>query len=309
MTMRGVSEWLNSCAGCEISILDLGEKMLDLMDLVDFIHFPAIMDHKYYGQTGQEKKIRIPKADIGIISGGIRNREQLAIALEMRKKCNRILALGTCATHGGIPALGNAYSTESMTQCYYSTRTTAAPDTLPSDQLPELLDACYALDEKIDIDLFLPGCPPHPDQIFEAVESLTQHRPPELTTKSVCDTCPTKRNGKGKIKKINRFLQPLSAKQQQEPLDALDCFLEQGLLCMGPVTKAGCGGKSITPRCLSARVPCRGCYGPVKQDGNPKLDILNALASNGISIDSLVEHTSLLRFSGAHGKLKPETER
>jgi len=83
------------------------------------------------------------------------------------------------------------------------------------------------------------------------------------------------------------------------------CFLEQGMLCMGPVTRAGCGGDKIDPRCIAARVPCRGCYGPVKPDGNPLLDMLNALASNDIDIHSLPEHQSLLRFSGAHDLLKP----
>jgi F420-non-reducing hydrogenase small subunit len=74
---------------------------------------------------------------------------------------------------------------------------------------------------------------------------------------------------------------------------------------MGPVTKAGCGGDGVLPRCISAKVPCRGCYGPVQKNGNQRLDILNALASNGIDISSLPETTSLLRFSGAHHLLRP----
>jgi F420-non-reducing hydrogenase small subunit len=74
---------------------------------------------------------------------------------------------------------------------------------------------------------------------------------------------------------------------------------------MGPVTRAGCGGEGVTPRCIAARVPCRGCYGPVRQTGNQRLDMLNALASNGIDIQSLPESTSLLRFSGAHQLLRP----
>jgi F420-non-reducing hydrogenase small subunit len=84
------------------------------------------------------------------------------------------------------------------------------------------------------------------------------------------------------------------------------CLLEQGYVCMGPVTRAGCGGDGIVPRCISARVPCRGCYGPVQPNGNQRLDMLNAMASNGIDIGTLPESASMLRFSGAHGRLKPK---
>lgn len=90
-----------------------------------------------------------------------------------------------------------------------------------------------------------------------------------------------------------------------DPLDRMRCLLEQGYMCMGPVTRAGCGGDRVLPRCVSARVPCRGCYGPVKPDGNQRLDMLNALASNGIDITTLPESVSLLRFSGAHQRLRP----
>jgi F420-non-reducing hydrogenase small subunit len=128
---------------------------------------------------------------------------------------------------------------------------------------------------------------------------------PQLPTKSVCDTCPTLRRGKGELKQVQRFLQPPQYGAQDEPLDKMRCLLEQGLLCMGPVTRAGCGGDSVTPRCIAARVPCRGCYGPVQQEGNQLLDMLNALASNGIDVKSLPERASLLRFSGAHRLLRP----
>jgi len=300
------SEWLNSCSGCEISIIDLGERLLDVLNLVDFVHIPALMDHKYFGQTGNGTRIEIPEAVVGLISGGIRNEEHLEVAREMRKKCKIIIALGTCATHGGIPALINAYKNEELLDRYYSTETTDKPDAVPDDGLPPLLDACYALDEKIKVDVYLPGCPPHPDQIFAALAALLGGKTPELPGKSVCDTCPTVRQGKGQLKQLQRFLRAPHYGAPDEPIDRMRCFLEQGLLCMGPVTRAGCGGDETTPRCISARVPCRGCYGPVRQEGNQMLDMLNALASNGIDIKSLPEYASLLRFSGAHRLLRPK---
>ena len=308
MTAKVASEWLNSCSGCEISIVDLGERLLDVLNLVDFVHIPVLMDHKYFGQTGDGAHLSIPEADVGIISGGIRNDEHLEIAQEMRKQCKLIIALGTCATHGGIPALANSYRNVELMDRYYSTESTTPSTLRPSDGLPPLLDGAYALDEKIKVDVYLPGCPPHPDQIFAALAALLGGKTPTLRGKSVCDTCPTVREGKGQLRQLRRFLQKPKF-TPGEPIDKMRCLLEQGILCMGPVTKAGCGGDSVTPRCIAARVPCRGCYGPVRHDGNQRLDMLNALASNGIDIQSLPESTSLLRFSGAHQLLRPQSGR
>lgn len=308
MTAKVASEWLNSCSGCEISIVDMGERLLDVLNLVDFVHIPVLMDHKYYGQTGEGVHVTIPEADVGIISGGIRNEEHLEVAMEMRKQCKLIIALGTCATHGGIPALSNSYANPDLLSRYYATESTTPSERLPSDGIPPLLDAAYALDEKIKVDFYLPGCPPHSDQIFAALVALLEGKAPALRGKSVCDTCPTIREGKGQLKQLRRFLQKPKF-TPGEPFDRMRCLLEQGILCMGPVTRAGCGGDTVIPRCISARVPCRGCYGPVRHDGNQRLDMLNALASNGIDIQSLPESTSLLRFSGAHQQLRPQKGR
>jgi F420-non-reducing hydrogenase small subunit len=305
MAARVAEEWLNACSGCEISVVDLGERLLKVLELVEFVHIPVLMDHKYYGQLGDGNHIHIPEADVGIISGSIRNSEHLEVAEEMRKQCKIIVALGTCATHGGIPALANSYENLEILDRYYSTETTDKADFRPSDGIPTLLDATYALDEKIKVDVYLPGCAPHPDQVFVGLAALLGLMPLALADKSVCDTCPTIREGKGQVKQLRRFLQAPYYKAPDEPINQMRCLLEQGLLCMGPVTKAGCGGDGITPRCIIARVPCRGCYGPVEQDGNQLLGMLNALASNGIDIGSLPEYTSLLRFSGAHHLLTP----
>jgi F420-non-reducing hydrogenase small subunit len=284
----------------------MGERLLDVLQLVEFVHIPVLMDHKYLGQTGRDTHIHIPEADVGIITGGIRNAEHLEVAEQMREQCGIIIALGTCATHGGIPALANSYTTDQVQARYYSTESTDKSDEFPSQGLPELFDRSYALDEKIKVDVYLPGCPPHSDQVFNALAGLIKGEPARLPEKSVCDTCPTQRLGKGSLTRLRRFLQAPHYEAPEDPIDKMHCLLEQGILCMGPVTRAGCGGDAVNPRCISARVPCRGCYGPVKPDGNQMLDMLNALASNGIDIDSLPETTSLLRFSGAHGRLRPK---
>jgi F420-non-reducing hydrogenase small subunit len=307
MTVKVASEWLNSCSGCEISVLDMGERLLDVLKVADFVHLPALMDHKYYGQLGDGDHIDIPEADVGLISGGVRNAEHVEVAEEMRKKCRTIIALGTCATHGGIPSLANSWTREELFDRYYTTETTDPQAAVPEQGLPEILESCKALDEIIPVDIYMPGCPPHPDHIFNALVALVQGRTPELPGKSVCDTCPTRREGKGSLSRVRRFLKAPHYGGADEPLDRMRCLLEQGFMCMGPVTRAGCGGDAVTPRCISARVPCRGCYGPVRPDGNQRLDMLNALASNGVDLNSLPESVSLLRFSGAHGRLRPKS--
>jgi len=336
MKVNVASEWLNSCSGCEISIIDMGERLLDILKVADIVHLPALMDSKYFGQLGDGVKLTIPKADVGIISGSIRNEEHVEVAEEMRKQCNIIIALGTCATHGGIPSLTNSFHNRETLDRYYNTESTdiqgeeddnskigngsrvgtdsstGGEETkniaanYPSKGIPKLLDSCYALDEKIKVDIYLPGCPPHPDHIFQALVALVQGTELTLPDKSVCDTCPTIREGKGKLKQLRRFLEAPKYGEPGEPLDKMRCLLEQGFLCMGPVTRGGCGGDGVLPRCISARVPCRGCYGPVRHEGNQRLDMLNALASNGIDIKSLPESISLLRFSGGHGMLRPK---
>ena len=116
MPVKVAEEWLNSCSGCEIAILNLGETLLEVLPHLEFVHMPVLMDHKYFGQTGEGDihHLDIPKATVGIITGGIRNQEHLEVAEAMRKSCDVIIALGTCATHGGIPALINQWSNEEL---------------------------------------------------------------------------------------------------------------------------------------------------------------------------------------------------
>jgi F420-non-reducing hydrogenase small subunit len=304
--VKVASEWLNSCSGCEIAILNLGEALLTVLPHLDFVHFPVLMDHKYYGQTGagDVHHLEIPAAVVGLVSGGIRNQEHLEVAEAMRKSCQVIIALGTCATHGGIPSLINQFGNSGLLDRCYHTETTDPGAEAPGDTVPALLDRCYALDEKVKVDIHLPGCPPHPDQIAEVITALLEGRAPELPTKSVCDSCPTIRNGKGKLTKMRRFTENAHY-EPGRPLGEMNCLLEQGLLCMGPVTRAGCAGNDGEgPLCLLARVPCRGCFGPVQREGNQLLDMYNALASNGIDFTGIADPSSMLRFSGAHGLLR-----
>jgi F420-non-reducing hydrogenase small subunit len=303
MSVTLCSEALSGCSGCEMSLLNAGGLSLSLLGRFDIVHMPILMDHKYFDSSGGSQEIHIPKARLGLISGGVRNEQQLRIAEKMRRQCDAIWAFGTCAAYGGIPAMMNTFEDEDLFLRYYRTAegTDAAPD--PSQVIPPFLERTFALDEKIAVDFILAGCPPHPDFIASALESILEGKSPELPLMSVCDSCPAKREGKGSAQRIKRFVKN-ARYQPDKPISEMRCLLDQGILCMGPVTLAGCSGMhGGPPRCIEARVPCRGCYGPVRKDGNQVMDILNALVSNGIDTKNLADRHSLLRFSGSHGRL------
>ncbi len=303
MSLTLCSEALSGCSGCEMSLLNAGGPSLSLLDRFDILHMPILMDHKYFEFGGPAQEIDIPKARVGLISGGVRNEQQLRIAEKMRSRCDIILAFGTCAAYGGIPAMMNLFEDEDLFRRYYRTAegTDSAPD--PLQVIPPFLERTFALDEKIGVDFMVPGCPPHPDIIASVLESILEGKSPELPLVSVCDSCPAKREGKGTVQRIRRFVKN-ARYQPDKPLSEMRCLLDQGFLCMGPVTLAGCAGMSGgPPRCIEARVPCRGCHGPVRKGGNQIMDMLNALVSNGIDTKNLADRLSLLRFSGAHGRL------
>ena len=301
-------ECLHGCSGCEMALLDCGEQLLGLLDRVEIVHFPLLMDHKYQnplsGASDGEGEIILPEAEIGLVSGGVANAEQLQVARAMRAQCRTLISLGTCATHGGIPALRNQWTSEETLQTVFAY---GSPEkALLPGEVPALLDRVYSVDEQVAVDVALPGCPPWPEMMLEVIEALLRRESPDLAHKSVCETCPVIRQGKGQGT-MRRFLANADY-DPEEPVDQMRCLLEQGLLCMGPVTAGGCGGRE-TPLCIRARVPCRGCYGPVRPGGNQLLDMMNGLASNGIDYRSLVDRKSLLRFSGGQGLLKPARKR
>ncbi len=297
-------EWLGSCSGCEIAILNIGEALVPLItEALDIVHAPVLMDHKYFGQTGEGVTLTIPDAVVGIVTGGVSNEEHVEVLEEMREKCQILIALGTCATHGGLPALMNEKGFRGGLEDIFKTSSTDEGAVFPDVEVPKPLDRVYACDEKVKIDLQLPGCPPNPELIAEVLTSLLENREPKLPKRSVCDTCPTRREGKGSISEVKRFLENADY-DPEKPISEMRCLLEQGFMCMGPVTAAGCA-KREAPNCIRARVPCRGCFGPVRPGGNQMLDMLNALASNGIDYKTVVDRQNLLRFSGAHNLLKP----
>lgn len=310
--VRVAEEWFAVCGGCEVSILDIGEPLLDLLPQLEFVHMPVLVDHKLFGQTGEKSQIDIPEADVGIITGGIRTEENREVAEEMRKKCKTIIALGSCACFGGIPALANMSTIDDVCNTYYRESASTDPADNPNVDLPPLTDRIYALSEVIKVDVSLPGCPPVPDWIVEALTALLEGKPFNLAERSVCDVCPVIREKKAELT-LKRPLQ--NANFTPGEYKTMRCLNEQGILCLGPATRAGCGYSSTTPadeqvpRCVKAYMPCRGCFGPIRPSANPMVDMMGALSSVGLDPKAIEDRMATFnRFIGA-GRLRPLPKR
>ena len=302
MAIRLAEEWLGICAGCEVSILDIGDKLLDLLPSLEFVHIPVLADHKYFGQRGEKHNgFEIPQADVGIITGCVRNEENKLLAQEMRKNCKTLIALGSCASFGGIPALANLSTREELLdKVFKGSKSTPAAET-PTQDIPPLLDRVYAVPEVVKPDVVIPGCPPESGMIAQALVSLLEGKPFKLPEKSVCDECPTKREKKS-VSKLKRPLEPM----EQKPLAETRCLMELGFLCLGPATRAGCAGERGGPRCILSYMPCRGCFGPVKEGSNPMVDMMTALSSVGLDAKDIPDRAATFnRYTGGQGRLRP----
>ena len=303
MAARLGEEWFAFCGGCDVTILVIGEPLLEVLKKIQIVHMPVLMDHKLFGQTGEGKEMEIPEAEVGLIAGGIRTEEHKKLAQEMRKKCKTLIALGSCACFGGIPALANQYITQEMLQKVYRESVSTETDGMPNEQIPALTDRVYALHEIVPVDMALPGCPTTPETVAGALLALLEGKPFTLSGKSVCDECPTRREKKA----VSTLKRRLEAPEftPGKPLNEMRCLMEQGFLCLGPATRGGCGGSDGVPRCIRAYMPCEGCFGPLSEKANPMVDMMGALSSIGLDPKQIPDRAATFnRFAGA-GRLRP----
>jgi F420-non-reducing hydrogenase small subunit len=234
--VRVSMEWLSGCSGCELGIVDLHEKLLEVLDEIELVRIPILMDEKAY----------VP-ADVGILTGSIRTDHDLHAAEEMRRVCKAILAFGTCPVYGGPHSSAYPHSREELLDGAYRSNPSTPGDDLPSN-VPELLAGNRPLDSAIEVDLYLPGCPPHPAYIFEALMSLVRGRETKIGRHSVCYHC-SRKMVKTEVSAMRRAF--------DGELDPEICFLSQGCLCFGSVTLDRC----LAP-CMKVGVPCFSCGGP-----------------------------------------------
>jgi NAD-reducing hydrogenase small subunit len=163
---------LSSCFGCHMSILDIDERILQLVELVDFDKSP-VTDIKRFTD----------RCAVGLIEGGCCNQENVEVLRYFRENCDILVAVGDCATMGGIPAMRNAVPLqECMDEAYRNGPTVYNPSgQIPNDpELPLILDKVYPVQDVVKIDYFLPGCPPPADAIWAALVALLTDKPIEL---------------------------------------------------------------------------------------------------------------------------------
>jgi F420-non-reducing hydrogenase small subunit len=272
--------WLTSCGGCDETIVDLNEVLLQVADAVEIVLWPIAMDFKY----ADIKAMQDDEITLSIIHGSVRNSEQEEMAKLLRRKSQIVLAFGACACFGGTPGLANFKSKqEIMDWVYKDAPTVVNPEgTMPMTEtringhtltLPELYEEVFPLNKIIDVDYYLPGCPPPPNLVANAVFSVVDGKlPPRGATlaphKALCDTCDRNKSKpyKMEIKEVKRI--------HLHEADPDTCFLAQGYICLGAVTRSGCG-----ETCIRINMPCRGCFGPVDGVEDVGSKYISALAS------------------------------
>ncbi len=278
--------WCASCGGCEETVVDLAEDILGVVEKVDIVLWPVALDFKYKDLEA------MPDGSIAatFLNGAIRSSEQEEMAHLLRRKSQLLIAYGSCAVTGGIPGLANQFSREQVLQFNYEQcpsvvnpdkvrPLTSARNNGHTVTLPELRNVVRSLDQVVEVDYYIPGCPPTPNLTKAAVSALLEGKlPPKGSViapdVALCNECPRK-STKPATLSIDEFKRP-----HQVLADPQMCFLAQGLLCMGPATRGGCGGQ-----CICGNMPCTGCFGPTSRVRDQGLKILSSVCANTAAKD------------------------
>jgi F420-non-reducing hydrogenase small subunit len=272
--------WNASCGGCEETVIDLGEGLAELLERVEVVLWPAALDFK----RRDVEALPDGAVDVAFVNGAVRLTDQDDWARLLRRKARTVVAFGACAHMGGVVGLGNMSEPEDLLDAAYrrpasiSNPGSALPGATvregPHDlSLPVLLPRTLPLADVVPVDYVLPGCPPSPPLVAEALERLLFGEPPPrgavlAPNASLCESCPRKGSRPERVEV--RSLRRLAT----SALDPELCFLAQGLVCLGPGTRQGC-----QPGCVEAGMPCRGCFGPLDGVGDAGAAMLSAFAS------------------------------
>ena len=276
--------WASSCGGCEIAVVDIELKILDVADFFEIVFWPCLMDFKYKDvEAMQDGEITLC-----LFNGAIRTSENEYLAKLLRAKSKVLVAFGSCAMEGCIPGLANFHDKKSIFDFVYRDSPSLQeesrgiyPETnthMPEGEIeiPEFWNTVKTLDQVVDVDYYVPGCPPQSFQIVNVIEAVIdilktgKPLPPKGTVlgagdKTCCDECPRER----KEKKIKKFYRP-----QEIIPDPNECLLDQGIMCMGPATRSGCDAL-----CVKANIGGRGCYGPPPNVMDQGTKMVSALSS------------------------------
>ncbi|MGZ3414532.1 MAG: NADH-quinone oxidoreductase subunit B family protein [Isosphaeraceae bacterium] len=163
------TDWLAGCAGCHMSLLDIDDRILALLELVEFTSSP-VTDLKHPPKEG---------VTVGILEGAVCNTHNIEVAKQMRERCQILIAIGDCATFGGVPAMRNLCGTQAaLNRAYLETESTVGGLIPDSPELGKPLDEVVGIDKVVKVDLFIPGCPPSAYALFYALSELLAGRTP-----------------------------------------------------------------------------------------------------------------------------------
>jgi F420-non-reducing hydrogenase small subunit len=272
--------WCASCGGCEEAVVDLGEDVLALVELVDVVFWPVALDFKRADVEAMEDG----ELAAVFINGAVRTSEQEEMVELLRRKSAAVIAFGSCAVLGGIPGLANLYEREAILDAAYREAPSVEnPEgTLPAEKcsvaegeltLPAFDDSVRTLDQVIDVDYYLPGCPPPGHLIWSAATALLGGTlPPKgavlAPDVALCSECPRAAT-KSDTLLVKEFRRP-----HEVFVDPDLCLLAQGVICLGPATRAGCAAV-----CIGGNMPCTGCMGPTSRVLDHGAKALSAIAS------------------------------
>jgi F420-non-reducing hydrogenase small subunit len=229
--MKVATYQLTSCCGCHIALVNLGTQVLDLLSAGQLVFSPVLKDVK-----------EIEACDVAIIEGSVRNEENLDVLSEIRNQADTLIAFGICACFGGVPGLGSAFQVlEIITEVYDI-------DFTP-ENIPGLTQRLSPIDSYVEVDYYLPGCPPPPDLLKNSIEKLLTGQDPPRYDLPVCADCD---------RVVKKKLDATINRTANSFPDDEECLLSQGYICLGSVSRSGCGAP-----CPHAGVPCMGCRGPI----------------------------------------------
>ena len=258
--------WCAGCGGCEESVIDMAEGLLTVAEKAEIVFWPIALDARYQDLEALDDA----SIEATFINGAIRLDEHIHRVRLLRKKSKTIIAHGACAHLGGVIGLANLFgSRQLLDRAYRQVPSMANPPESPlpcetvgeeeEPSLPGLLPAVKPIDAIVAVDAIIPGCPPTPQTMARVITDVIHGRLPAAGTvfaqrKALCAECPRLTSKPDNIE-ITRF-----KRLYETRWDATTCFLPQGLICLGPVTRGGCDA-----RCIKANMPCRGCFGSTER--------------------------------------------
>lgn len=199
---------LTSCSGCQMRILDLEDVLLELLSKIDLVAFPLAKDVNEEGSL-----------DIAIVEGAVVQKEEIARIKRLRERANILIAIGTCATYGGVPSIKDFGFQEEIEEAVY-----------PDSSFLGSIDV-YGIGHYVDVDYYIRGCPPEKEEILKVLKYLLVGNIPRNIEYPVCYECRLREN---------------------------ECFIvDRCKMCMGPLTHGGCGAPcpSFNIPCYGCRGP------------------------------------------------------